>query len=366
MSERTSTPSSGAGGRRPQRGSAGARPAGGGSHAAETEPYTGGDGIQDDPFGGRLPTVGLPDQTARPPAREPELPREAEDIRQASLWSDAWRQLRRSKLFLVAAGLLAVLATMAAFPDLFTNGDPRACALANSRKPPGTDGAFFGFDVQGCDYYTQVIYGARVSMIIGLFVVGGALVIGVLLGGLAGYYGGWLDTVIARVTDVMYGLPLILGAILLLKLFEERLGERNLFAVGMALIVFSWMTIMRLFRSSVVGVKETDYVNAARAAGATDSRILIRHILPNALAPVLVYSTIAVGGIIAAEATLSFLGIGLQLPAISWGLQIGGARNYIRTAPHLLFFPSIFLSVTVLCFILLGDALRDALDPKLR
>jgi oligopeptide transport system permease protein len=324
-------------------------------------------GVPVDEYAGRVPDArGSAPATTRTPGRDSELPRDSEDMRQASLWSDAWRQLRRSKLFLLAVTVLAVLALMAAFPQLFTSVNPRACSLSDSRDVPGTNGAWFGYDTFGCDYYTQVVYGARVSMIIGLFVVGGSLVIGVLAGAVAGYFGGWFDTLIARITDVMYGLPVLLGAILLLKLFEEVFGERNVFVVGLALIVFGWMTIMRLFRSSVISVKETDYVSAARALGASDWRIIVKHILPNALAPVIVYSTILVGGIIAAEATLSFLGIGLQLPAISWGLQIGSAQNYIRTAPHLLFFPSIFLSVTVLCFILLGDALRDALDPKLR
>ena len=305
--------------------------------------------------------------------RDAELPKGTDDLRQASLWSDAWRQLRRNKLFLVASLLLLVLTVMAAFPKLFTSIDRPSeggCvnALANSRKPPGTNGAWFGYDTFGCDYYSQVIYGARVSMIIGLVVVGGAMVIGVTLGALAGFYGGWFDNVVARLTDVIYGLPLILGAILLLNLLatDRFFGERNLAVVSISLIALSWMTFMRLFRSSVISVKDTDYVSAARAMGASSSRMILQHIVPNALAPVLVYGTISVGGIIAAEATLSFLGIGLQQPAISWGLQINSAQQYIRTAPHLLFFPSIFLSVTVLSFILLGDALRDALDPKLR
>ncbi len=194
------------------------------------------------------------------------------------------------------------------------------------------------------------------------------MIIGVFLGALAGFFGGWFDNLIARVTDIIYGLPLILGAILLLNMLsaDRFFGTRNLATVSTALILLSWMTFMRLFRSSVISIKDTDYVSAARAMGATNSRIILKHIVPNALAPVLVYGTIAVGGIIAAEATLSFLGIGLQLPEISWGLQINSAQNFIRSSPHLLFFPSIFLSVTVLSFILLGDALRDALDPKLR
>ena len=293
------------------------------------------------------------------------------DLRQASLWSDAWRQLRKNKLFLLASALLLVLTAMAAFPQLFTSiprPEDGGCvnALANSRKGPGTNGAWFGYDTFGCDYYSNVIYGARVSMIIGLVVVGGSMIIGVFLGAIAGYFGGWFDTIIARITDIIYGLPTILGAILLLQFLGQARGERGLPEVSIALILLGWLTFMRLFRSSVISIKETDYVSAARAMGASNSRIILKHIVPNGLAPVLVYGTIAVGGIIAAEATLSFLGIGLQQPAISWGLQINSAQNFIRSSPHLLFFPSIFLSVTVLSFILLGDALRDALDPKLR
>ena len=317
------------------------------------------------------PGIGTGDTAVSPSAagRDSELPKSTDDLRQASLWSDAWRQLRKNTLFLIASALLLVLTVMAAFPQLFTSIDPRmrgVCQLANSRKGPGTNGAWFGYDTFGCDYYSTVIYGARVSMIIGLVVVGGSMIIGVFLGAMAGYFGGWFDTVIARITDIIYGLPTILGAILLLQFLGQARGERGLLEVSIALILLGWLTFMRLFRSSVISIKETDYVSAARAMGASNSRIILKHIVPNGLAPVLVYGTIAVGGIIAAEATLSFLGIGLQQPAISWGLQINSAQNYIRSSPHLLFFPSIFLSVTVLSFILLGDALRDALDPKLR
>ena len=280
---------------------------------------------------------------------------------QASLLSDAWKQLRRSKVFLAASVILLVLTVMAVFPQAFTSTDPRECNLSLSKQTP-SGSAWFGNDLQGCDYYANVIYGARVSMAIGLLVVGASLVIGVVLGAIAGFYGGWFDTLIARITDVAYGIPTILGSILILNAFVER----SLWTVALALVALGWMTILRLLRSSVIAVKDSDYVQAARALGAGDRRIIMSHILPNALAPVFVYSTIAVGGIIAAEATLSFLGIGLQLPAISWGLQISQGQSLLRTAPHLLLFPSLFLSVTVLCFILLGDALRDALDPKLR
>jgi hypothetical protein len=226
-----------------------------------------GAGPEEDPFAGRLEARAAGNEPLAPTSvagRDAELPKTTEDLRQASLWSDAWRQLRRNKLFVVAASLLAVLALMAAFPQLFLFGGPgpnESCELANSKLPPGTNGALFGYDVFGCDYYANVIYGARVSMIIGVFVMGGAMVIGVVLGGLAGFFGGWFDTLIARITDVVYGLPLILGAILILNAFTDR----GLLQVGIALIALSWMTFLRLFRSTAISVKETDYVSAARA-----------------------------------------------------------------------------------------------------
>jgi oligopeptide transport system permease protein len=282
-------------------------------------------------------------------------------ITEASLWSDAWKSLRRNPLFLIGAFLLLVFLVMAAFPQLFTNADPRDCELSRSAQGPSAQ-AWFGYDVQGCDYYANVVYGAKVSVTIGILAMLGTLVIGVVVGAIAGYYGGWLDSILARITDIFYGLPLILGAFILLAVLPDR-GVRE---VALALIVFGWMTAMRLVRSTVVSVKEADYVQAARALGASTWRILVRHILPNAIAPVLVYSTIYIGTLIAAEATLTFLGIGLQLPEISWGLQINSAQNRLREAAHLIFFPSAFLSLTVLSFILIGDALRDALDPKQR
>ncbi|MDT0276799.1 ABC transporter permease [Blastococcus goldschmidtiae] len=282
-------------------------------------------------------------------------------LAEASLWSDAWKSLRKNPFFLIGAFLLLVFLVMAAFPQLFTNTDPRACQLSRSADGPSAQ-AWFGYDVQGCDYYANVVYGAKVSVTIGILAMLGTLIIGVVVGALAGYYGGWLDNLLARVTDIFYGLPLILGAFILLAVLPDR-GVRE---VALALIVFGWMTAMRLVRSTVVSVKEADYVQAARALGASTWRIMVRHILPNAIAPVLVYSTIYIGTLIAAEATLTFLGIGLQLPEISWGLQINSAQNRLREAAHLIFFPSAFLSLTVLSFILIGDALRDALDPKQR
>ena len=280
--------------------------------------------------------------------------------RQASLWTDAWRQLRRSPIFLISAGIIALMILIAAVPQLFTNADPRACSLSNSLQR-SSSGHIFGYDLQGCDYYARVLYGTRVSLSIGLIVTAGATVVALVLGALAGYYGGLWDTLLARIADIWFAIPFILAGIVFLSV----LGEKGLAQVSFVLVVFGWPTMFRLLRSSILSTKEMDYVRAARALGASDWRIIARHILPNAIAPVVVYATITIGIVIAAEATLSFLGVGLQLPAISWGLMISIAQNRILQAPHLLLFPGLFLSVTVLAFIMMGDALREAFDPKL-
>ena len=279
----------------------------------------------------------------------------------ASLWSDAWRQLRRRPMFLISGFLIVILILVALVPGLFTSVDPRDCRLENSLIRPSRD-HWFGYDLQGCDYYARVVYGTRVSISIGLTVTAFATSIALIGGSLAGYYGGIADTLISRITDIWLVIPTLLGGIVILTLFEER----GVAQVSLVLIVLGWPTMLRLVRSSVLSVKSTDYVDAARALGASDFRIIRRYILPNSLAPVIVYATLLVGVIISAEAALSFLGVGLQLPAISWGLMISVAQNRILTSPHLLFFPGAVLSVTVFSFILMGDALRDALDPKLR
>jgi oligopeptide transport system permease protein len=283
--------------------------------------------------------------------------------RQNSLWSDAWGELRRNPFFWIGAVLGLVFTLMAVFPQLFARGaDPRNCDLANSRATPSGE-HWFGFDQQGCDYLANVVYGARSSLIIGVTAVLVVLVLGVVVGAVAGYFGGFTDGLLSRLADIFYGLPLILGALVVLR--SGILG-RGTFAVAIALAVFGWMTAMRLVRSQVIAVKSSDYVAAARAMGASSLRILVRHILPNAVAPVLVYATITIGVLIAAEATLTYLGVGLQRPAISWGLQIDAGQDLLRSAPHLVLFPSLVLTLTVMAFIMMGDALRDALDPRQR
>lgn len=284
-----------------------------------------------------------------------------------SLAGDAWRDLRRNPIFIISGVIIFVLLVMAAVPSLFTNADPRFCDLANSRKGPG-DGALFGFDLQGCDVYARTIYGARASILVGVLTTVVVCLIGGTIGLFAGYYGGWVDALLSRFTDIFFGIPLLLGAIIVLATFPGSGGSEwlTMGKVVLALGVLGWTSVTRIMRSTAIQVKHSDYVQAVRALGGGTGRILLRHVLPNAMAPVIVYATITLGVFIAVEATLSFLGIGLQPPVISWGTAINSAQDYIRQSPHMLLIPSAFLSVTVLAFIMLGDAVRDAFDPKLR
>jgi oligopeptide transport system permease protein len=193
--------------------------------------------------------------------------------------------------------------------------------------------------------------------------------LGSLAGIIAGFYAGWVDTIVSRVTDVFFAIPLFLGAILFLFAFPSSEGESALTAttkVAIALALFGWTVAARIMRSSVIQVKQADFVQAARALGASNFAIIRRHVLANALSPVIVVATISLGVYIGAEAALSYLGIGLQPPVVSWGIAISDAQTYLRVSPHMMMFPIVFLSVTVLAFIMLGDAVREALDPKLR
>jgi len=284
-----------------------------------------------------------------------------------TLKGDAWRELRRRPLFWLSAVIIAVLVVMAVFPGLFTNTDPREAFLGRTRESPNSD-AWFGRDVQGYDLYARVIYGARASILVGVLASVGTALVGSLLGLVAGYTGGWIDALLSRIAEVFFAIPLLLGAIIALTVMRERVSGYFMI-VGMVvaiLVVFGWPSIFRLMRASVLQVKPNDYVQAARALGASPLRITMNHILPNALGPVIVVSTINLGVFIAVEAALSFLGIGLQPPTVSWGVMISDARTAIRSSPHVLLFPAGMLSVAVLGFIMLGDSVRDAFDPKSR
>jgi oligopeptide transport system permease protein len=278
----------------------------------------------------------------------------------AGPWRLAWEILRRDRAFHVAAPILLLLATMALFPSLLTTADPTDCFLERSLDGPSLTN-WFGFDILGCDYYTRTVYGARVSLTVGLMVPLLAGIIGITFGALAGYFGGITDSVIARITDVAIGIPAILAGIVIIS-FLEGPGVPQIILV---LTVLSWPVMLRIARGSVLEQKEEGYVVAARASGAGVARILRRHVLPNSTAPVLVYATLYVGTVITAEAILSYMGVGLSLPAISWGLMLSDAAQDLSRAPHLLI-PGVFLVAAVLAFLLLGEALRNALDPTRR
>lgn len=285
------------------------------------------------------------------------------------LLGDAWFDLRHKPLFWISAGLIVLFVVMAAVPWLFTSVSPTHGDLARSRVEPSAHG-WFGYDIQGRDVYARCIYGARASIVVALLSTIGTILIGGTIGVISGYRGGWLDAVLSRVADVFFGLPFVLGAIVILSTFNgpgQRKGEWGImFLVIMSLIVLTWPVSMRIMRSSVLSTKNADYVVAARALGAGPARIITKHLIPNCLAPLLVYATILVGSFISAEATLSFLSVGLQTPVVSWGIMINEAQQYVRVSPFLLFFPAAFLVTAVLSFVMLGEAVREALDPKLR
>jgi oligopeptide transport system permease protein len=283
-----------------------------------------------------------------------------------SLWSDAWRAMRKNPMFWVSAIMIAVFILMSVWPSLFTNTDPAHAILERSREKPNAD-AWFGRNIQGYDIFARCVYGARASILVGLLTTIAVVLVGGAIGVFAGYKGGVVDAVLSRLGDVFFAIPLLLGSIIVLVSLPRTTNYWFvILKVVLALMILGWPSIARLMRSSVIQVKPNDYVQAARALGASPWRVIRSHILPNALAPVIVVATINLGGYIAAEATLSFLGIGLQSPAISWGIDISAAIVGLRTTPHMLLFPSLFLSLAVLAFIMLGDVVRDALDPKNR
>ena len=309
-------------------------------------------------------------QTAvRGPAGEPGAPGQLKTMesKPRSATADAWRELRHKPLFWIAIVISLIVFVMAAFPSLFTPADPTSCAL--SRRLAGPSGAaIFGYDIQGCDVFAKAVYGTKNSLMIGGLAALLAGLVALLLGITAGYFGGWWDALVSRVVDIVLGLPLLLAGIVFMKRVSNAGGGPTvrIFALIAILGLLGWTTAARVMRSSVITAKQQDYVQAARMLGAGPGRIMARHILPNAIAPFIVIITMALGSFIAAEATLSFLGVGLVPPSQSWGLEIADARNYMREDFVPLAVPSVFLALTVLAFIILGDTIREAFDPKLR
>lgn len=287
------------------------------------------------------------------------------DAAPLSLWADAWRKLRRRPLFIISALMILLLLVVAFFPGLFTQTAPNDnCRLGDSLAGPSA-GHPLGFTFQGCDIYSRVIHGTQASLTVGVVSVIFVLIIGVTLGALAGFFGGWVDTIIARIGDIFFALPLVLGALVVTQLpfFREN---KSVFTVVMVIVMLGWPQMARITRGAVIEVRNADFVTAARSLGVSRIGTLVRHVVPNALAPIIVLATMELGVFIVTEATLSFLGIGLPGSIMSWGNDISAAKDTLRTNPEVLLFPATALSITVLSFIMLGDALRDALDPKSR
>ncbi|MFD9427093.1 MULTISPECIES: ABC transporter permease [unclassified Streptomyces] len=309
-------------------------------------------------------TAPAPDD-AKAPLADPSAVVKAEKAR--SLWGDAWQDLRRNWYFIISAVLILLLLVITIFPSLFTSASPTTGDLVHHflGKPELSkigSPEWFGFDGQGRSVYARVIYGTRASVIVGVSVTLVVTLFGGLVGMLAGYFGGWVDALLSGFTNIFLGLPFLLGAMVVLQAFTER----TIWVVVFALAFLGWTQIARVMRGAVITIKQADFVQAARALGAGTTRILFRHILPNVLAPVIVVATISLGVYISAEATLSYLGLGLAPPTVSWGMDISGGSSQIRVAQHILIYPSIMLSLTVLAFIMLGEAVRNALDPKTR
>lgn len=284
-----------------------------------------------------------------------------------TLWSDAWARLKRNKLAMFGLIWILVMFVIALSADLWvpqTLGNPTEADTTtmseNSRLPPSLEHPF-GTDTLGRDVLCRVIYGSRISLAVGFLATAISTVIGLIMGALAAYYGGIWDTIIMRLADIFLAFPYTLFVIALLAVIGS--GIQNVFiAIG----ILGWPSIARVFRSAILTVKENDYVDAARAMGASDVRIIARHIFPNSVATIVVYATMNIGSAILTEAALSYLGMGVQAPNPSWGVMIEDGQTYLATQPWLMLMPGLAILTTVLAFTLLGDGLRDALDVKMK
>ena len=279
--------------------------------------------------------------------------------RPESLWADAWKRLRRNRAAVLSGVFLAWISLATALaPWLPGLPDPTAQDLKLGATIPSA-AHWFGTDELGRDTLARVIHGGRISLMVGLVATLVSLVIGVSWGAVAGYRGGKTDEVMMRIVDILYSLPYIFLVILLLVFFS-----RSIIMLFVALGLVQWLTMARIVRGQVLSIKQQNFIEAARALGATDNAIIFRHIVPNTLGPVIVYTTLTVPAIILQEAFLSFLGLGVQPPDASWGTLVSDGARVLALFPWLVIFPGIALSLTLFCFNFLGDGLRDALDPQ--
>jgi peptide/nickel transport system permease protein len=281
-------------------------------------------------------------------------------LRSQTLVGDAWRRFCRNRLALLGLVIVAVLVVSAVFAPWLAPQDPGKQSLIEKRTKPG--GKFLlGADEFGRDVLSRVIYGTRVALLVGTVSVTIALAIGLLLGCLAGFVGGWVDAAVMRAIEVLLAFPYLLLAIAIVSALGSGALNTTI-AVG----IWGAPPVTRIVRASVLSLKETEYVGAARALGSTGLMLVVRHILPNVLPTVIVYGSLFMANAILVEAALSFLGLGVQPPTPSWGLMVATGRDFLLVAPHIATIPGLAIMLAVLGFNLLGDGLRDALDPRLR
>jgi oligopeptide transport system permease protein len=294
----------------------------------------------------------------------------AQAVKGRSLLADARRRLFRNKAAVASMALLsfiALLAVLAPFtsPYAFTDQDYTIISCAPSWWPGDlprcrAGGAhWFGTDGVGRDLFVRTLYGARVSLSVGVVATLVSLIIGVLYGAISGFIGGRMDAIMMRVVDILYSLPFIFMVIILMVIFNQ-----NFVLLFVAIGAVSWLTMARIVRGQTLSAKQKEFVEAARAAGVGPFGIIRRHIVPNVVGPVIVYVTLTIPGVILAESFLSFLGLGIREPFTSWGVLISEGAGQIETAPWALVFPALFMALTLFCFNFIGDGLRDALDPK--
>ncbi len=278
----------------------------------------------------------------------------------SSLYKDAWKRLKKNKLAILGLAIVIFLILVAIFAPFLAPYEPNSRIKEDSSLSPGRT-HLFGTDLLGRDIFSRVIYGSRISIEVGIIAVGISVALGLFFGALAGFYGRWSDAIIMRLADIFFAFPYILGAIAIMTILGS--GIENIFiAIG----VLGWAYFARIFRGSILSIKNKEYIEAARALGASNARIITKHIFPNAIAPIIVYATMNVGTAIIVEAALSFLGIGVQPPTPAWGKMLSESLDFIDIAPWMMLFPGLAIVITVLGFVLLGDGLRDAFDPKMK
>lgn len=288
--------------------------------------------------------------------------KEAEIIQRESLsaWRDAWQRLRQNKMAMTALGIMGLIVLAAIFAPLFSKYNYYSNDLMNTNKPPSSE-HWFGTDDLGRDIFVRTWYGARISLLVGLAAAAIDLFIGVIYGGIMGYFGGRVDNIMNKFSEILYSIPYLLVVILLLVVMEPSLGT-----IILALTLTGWITMSWIVRGEIMQLKNREFVLASRSMGAGSPRLLFRHLLPNAVGPIIVTITLSVPNAIFAEAFLSFLGLGVQAPIASLGSMINDSLTGWMYFPWRFLFPAILISLTMLSFNIFGDGLRDALDPKLK